>query len=157
MHRRYPGATIVSIAIAPPIASALSSQRQAVTRTYFVAGLRAGTPFSIPRTLKSSSISGQRMPLPCPMISYRARCAAVASESRQDQFSGMLMMRPSARWAVINSPVTSTELARGSLLGFAAVLMPCLQDEGSIFKDNTSDDSHVVHRHTILLCQRQRG
>jgi hypothetical protein len=59
-------------------------------------------------TLMSSSISGQRMPEPLPMISNLARCSGVDSESRQDHANGTLIVRPSTKWAVIVSSVNET-------------------------------------------------
>src|SRR5437867_1973086 len=65
------------------------------------------------------------------MISYFARWAGLAAASLHDQASGTLMTRPSARWAVILSSVTSTRLILASLL--AAVLIPCLQNPAQVF------------------------
>src|SRR4029078_6374533 len=76
-------------------------------------GRRAGVPVSNPCTLKSSSTSGQRIPIPSAIISYRARCSGVASVKRHDQSSGTLIVRPSTRWAVITRSVTSTAFTRG--------------------------------------------
>jgi hypothetical protein len=60
----------------------------------------------MPATLMSSSISGQRIPEPLPMISNRERCSGVASESRHDHANGTLMVRPSVKWAEISSSLT---------------------------------------------------
>src|ERR1044071_4531211 len=85
----------------------------------------------------SSSTSRQWIPVPLPMSSYRPRCSVVASESRHDHVNGTLMVRPSARLAMISSPVTRTETALGSLFGRAAVLTPCLLDTEPMLQDNT--------------------
>ena len=52
------------------------------------AGLLAGIPCSMPSTLMSSSISGQRIPEPLLIISNRERCSGVASESRHARGRG---------------------------------------------------------------------
>lgn len=90
-------------------------------------GRRAGTPWSMPSTLMSSSTSGQCTPCPPPVRRKLALCRDVASESRQDQASGTLITRPSARLAMISFAVTRTSRIRGSPVNSAAVLMPCLQ------------------------------
>jgi hypothetical protein len=71
------------------------------------------------------------------MISQFARCAGVASDSRQDQASGTLITRPSAKYAVIVSSVTSTRRIVGSAA--SAALMPCLDDEDLMLNDYPSD------------------
>src|SRR5213594_4590687 len=58
------------------------------------------------------------------------RWAGLAAASLHDQASGTLMTRPSARWAVILSSVTSTRLILAPLL--AAVLIPCLQNPAQV-------------------------
>ena len=74
---------------------------------------RAGIPKSIPVALMSSSMSGQCTPNPLPMNSKLLRWADVASDSRHDQAKGTLMVRPSARWATIESSVTCISMMRG--------------------------------------------
>ncbi len=84
------------------------------------------SPCSMPSTLISSSMSGQRTPSPSPRISQCCRCSRVASAKRHDQTKGTLIVRPSIKCAMISSSVTSIVVTRGST-NFAAVLMPCLQ------------------------------
>lgn len=75
-------------------------------------GRTAGTPSSIPRTLMSSSTSGQCTPSPEPIRRQFARWSGVASDSRHDQASGTLIVRPSASSAMILSSVTRTWVTR---------------------------------------------
>jgi len=65
-------------------------------------------PFSMPSALMSSSTSGQCAPWPSPISSQLARCVGVASDNRHDHASGTLITRPSTRYAVIVSSLTST-------------------------------------------------
>jgi len=81
-------------------------------------------PCSIPSTLMSSSRSGQRIPSPRPRIWKFSRCFADASERRQDQLSGTLIVRPSLSWAMITSSETETVRIAGSEL--IAMLIPGL-------------------------------
>ena len=110
---------------------------------------RAGTPSSIPRTLMSSSMSGQRMPVPSAMSTQRWRCSGVASDSRHDHARGTLMLRPSVRCAVIRSSVTSTVLARGSRSGLATVLTPRLQHLAPELKHDPPNRRKVVTGETL--------
>src|SRR3989304_1133117 len=66
-----------------------------------------------------------------------ARWAGVASESRHDHASGTLITRPSTRWAVIVSSVTSTRAIRDSTL--TAVLIPCLDDRRFVLNDQAAN------------------
>jgi hypothetical protein len=96
-------------------------------RRYFLCfGGGAGVPVSMPMALISSSISGQCTPCPVPIISKFCRCSGVAFDRRQDHASGTLIVRPSARWAVIRSSATSTAVIRGSLL--ATMVIPSPRD-----------------------------
>jgi hypothetical protein len=91
---------------------------------FFCFGGGAGVPVSMPMALRSSSMSSQCTPCPVPIVSKFWRCSGVAFDRRQDHASGTLIVRPSARWAVIRSSVTSTAVIRESLL--ATMVMPCL-------------------------------
>jgi hypothetical protein len=84
--------------------------------------------------LMSSSISGQLIPEPLPMISNLARSSGVASESRQDHANGTLIVRPSTNWAEIVSSVTETQ----------------------VDYDLDSDLIQFSRRKTIVADQRQR-
>src|SRR5262249_16269104 len=105
-------------------------------------GRRAGVPVSIPMALRSSSISGQWTPCPVPIISKCCRCSGVALAKRHDHTRGTLMVRPSARCAVIRSSVTSTERIRGSFL--ATMVMPCLQDTHQVFHNQDANPVQFV-------------
>jgi hypothetical protein len=71
-------------------------------------------PGSMPSTLISSSISGQCKPRPSPIISKLALCSGVASDRRQDQAIGTLIVRPSIRPTIISASVTFIFISRGS-------------------------------------------
>ncbi len=60
-------------------------------------------PVSMPMALMSSSMAGQCTPCPVPIISKCWRCSGVALDNRYEHASGTLIVRPSARWAVIRS------------------------------------------------------
>ena len=94
-------------------------------------------PCSMPSALRSSSMSGQWTPWPSPMRRQFARWAGVASERRHDHASGTLITRPSTKWAVIESSVTSTRAIRDSTL--TAVLIPSLDDDRLVLDDMTTD------------------
>jgi hypothetical protein len=90
-----------------------------------VVGRGAGAPCSMPSTLISSSMSGQRTPSPSPRISQCCRCSRVASAKRHDQTNGTLIVRPSIKCVMISSSVTSMVMTRGSTI-LATVLMRIL-------------------------------
>src|SRR5712691_11175675 len=82
------------------------------------------------------------------MISYFALWAGLAAASLHDQASGTPMTRPSARWAVIVSSVTSTRLILASLL--AAVLIPCLQNPGQMLFNIRPNDVQLARRELVV-------
>ncbi|SRR6266702_561981 len=82
------------------------------------------------------------MPCPSPISCQFARCAGVASDSRHDHASGTLITRPSTKWAVIVSSVTSTRPIRDSTL--TAVLMPCLDNCWFVFHNQTPNDIQLA-------------
>src|SRR4030095_7325489 len=88
------------------------------------------------------------------MISYFARWAGLAAASRQDQASGTLTTRPSARWAVIASLVISTRLIRASLL--AAVLIPRLPYPGEMLFNIRPNDVQLARRESVVAGKRDR-
>jgi len=61
------------------------------------------------------------------------------------------MTRPSARWAVILSSVTSTRLILAPLL--AAVLIPCLQNPGEMLFNIRSNDVQLARREPMIAGQ----
>src|SRR5436309_1329518 len=83
-----------------------------------------------------------------------ARCWGVASDRRQDQASGTLMTRPSARCAMISSPVTRTCWMRGSVL--AAMFMPCLQYRCAMGVDEPADDVQLSGAEAVATSQLDR-
>lgn len=111
-------------------------------------GGRAGTPYSMPLALTSSSISGQWTPSPVPIISKFLRCCGVASDKRHDHASGTLMVRPSASCAVIESSVTSIATIRGSL--FTTVFNPRLHNSIQIIEDHPSDSVKFSWREAVV-------
>src|SRR5713226_4363611 len=88
------------------------------------------------------------------MISYFARWAGLAAASLHDQASGTLMTRPSARWAVMVSSVTSTRLILASLL--AAVLIPRLQNPGQMLFNIRPNDVQLPRRESVIAGQGDR-
>lgn len=121
--------------------------------TFFLEG-HAGTPNNIPRTLMSSSMSGQWAPSPLPMISKLVRCAGVASDSRQDHASGTLILRPSSSSAMIKSSVTFIVIIRGSLL--TTVFIPALHNAIQIFEGQLSDMVKFVCLESIVCAKSYR-
>ena len=76
------------------------------------------------------------------------------------------MTRPSARWAVILSSVTSTRLILAPLL--AAVLIPCLQNpaqvafnirplEPELADHELAADVHVLRARSSRSCRKRSG
>src|SRR5262249_16734810 len=114
-------------------------------------GRGAGVPVSIPMALMSSSMSGQWTPCPVPIISKCCRCSGVALAKRHDHTSGTLMVRPSARCAVIRSAVTSTERIRGSLL--ATMLMPGLQDTREVLHNKSTNPVQFARGKAMIHTQ----
>src|SRR3990170_3665273 len=84
----------------------------------------------------------------------RARCSGVASDRRQDQASGTLMTRPSARRAMISSSVTRTCSMRGSVL--AAVFMPCLQNRCAMGGDQPANGIQLSGAEAVAASQLDR-
>ena len=82
-------------------------------------------------------MSGQWTPCPSPINSQFARCAGVASDSRHDHASGTLITRPSTRWAVIVSSLTSTWSIRDSTL--TAVFIPGLYNQRFVHHNETTN------------------
>jgi hypothetical protein len=76
----------------------------------------------------------------------------VASESRHDQASGTLITRPSIKWAVIVSSVTSTWSMRDSTL--TAELMPGLGDSLFVDPNETPDLVQFPCAETGIPCHR---
>src|SRR4051812_23283704 len=105
----------------------------------------------MPRALMSSSTSGQWAPSPSPMISNRARCSGVASDSRHDHASGTLTVRPSVNRATMASSVTSSVAKRGSLL--PAVFIPCLPNAVQIVEDDLPDAVQFLPREAVVVGQ----
>src|SRR5437660_5128152 len=105
--------------------------------------------------LRSSSMSGQWTPCPVPIISKCCRCSGVALAKRHDHTSGTLMVRPSARCAVIRSSVTSTERIRGSLL--ATMVMPCLQETRQVLHNKGTNPVQFVRGKSHDSHSRQPG
>src|SRR5262245_54588657 len=118
-------------------------------------GRGAGVPVSIPMALRSSSMSGQWTPCPVPIISKCCRCSGVALAKRHDQTRGTLMVRPSARCAVIRSSVTSTERIRGSLL--AKMVMPGLQDTRQVLHNKGANSVQFARGKAMIYTQGNRG
>src|SRR6266542_5420196 len=83
-----------------------------------------------------------------------ARCWGVASDRRQDQASGTLMTRPSARCAMISSPVTRTCWMRGSVL--ATMFIPCLQYHCAMGVDEPADDVQLSGAEAVATSQLDR-
>jgi hypothetical protein len=108
----------------------------------------------MPSTLMSSSTSGQWTPWPVPMSRKFARCAVVASASRQDQASGTLITRPSTSCAMISSSVTRISSMRGSLL--TTVFMPCLQNESAICLNHAPNDGQLSGAKSMTASQPKR-
>ena len=121
----------------------------------FCLGGGAGVPVSMPMALMSSSTSGQCTPCPVPIISKCWRCAGVASDNRHDYASGMLIVRPSARWAVISSSMTSTAMIRGSLL--AIMVIPCLQNLIQVADNDGPDRIQSVRCTAMIRPQHDRS
>src|SRR5262252_9429054 len=105
--------------------------------------------------LMSSSMSGQWTPCPVPIISKYCRCSGVASDNRHDHARGTLMVRPSARCAVMRSSVTSTVRIRESLL--ATVVMPCLQDPRHVLHNQGADPVQFARGKAMIDTQGNRG
>src|SRR5262245_56485564 len=105
--------------------------------------------------LMSSSTSGQWTPCPVPIISKCCRCSGVASDNRHDHARGTLMVRPSARYAVMRSSVTSTVRIRGSLL--ATVVMPCLQDTPHVLQNQGTNSILFTRRKPMIVTQCDRS
>lgn len=66
-------------------------------------GVEQESRTSMPSTLISSSMSGQCTPCPSLIISNFDRCSGFASDNLHDQTIGTLIVRPSARYAMISS------------------------------------------------------
>src|SRR4051794_18437207 len=102
----------------------------------------------------SSSMSGQCMPEPLPMISNRERCSGVASDRRHDHAKGTVIVRPSSNCAEITSSETETLWIRGSTFG--AVLTPSLQDLLDVTNHLSTNLIQLPRGETIVPSQRHR-
>src|SRR5437867_7791156 len=84
-----------------------------------------------------------------------ARCAGVASDRRHDHAGGTLITRPSTKWAVIVSSVTTTLAIRGSTM--TVVLMPCLDDRRLMLDNQTTNIIQLSRAEPMIPCQCHRG
>ena|ERR1700761_8985237 len=123
-------------------------RREAAALGYF--------PRRSPITERSSSICGQWMPRPRPVISHSARCCGLASASRGNQAYGTESARPSLSSTTNRSASHVTLRARGSNSLTGKVLIPFLQKKGFV---RTHDPVKLIQGRsakTIRPCQPDR-
>lgn len=92
--------------------------------------------------LRSSSMSGQCIPNPAPLMRQRNRCSSVASRSRGYQVKGTMIVRPSARSTASVSSVKWTSRTRSPELRWEAFI-PFLQEESAVLKNHPMDSPEL--------------
>src|SRR5437764_1206554 len=85
-----------------------------------------------------------------------ARCAGVASDKRQDQASGTLIIRPSTRSAIIWSFVTRMLRMRGSQPTLVTMFIPRLQDSSEMGPDEPPNQVQLSGAETMIAGKRWR-
>src|SRR4028118_2210319 len=95
------------------------------------------------------------MPSPSPINSQSRRWAGVACKRRGYQTRGADIRRPSTRWTVTSSSVTTTSIARGSV-STAKVLIPCLQEVSTPILHDLLDLAQLMCSETLRICESNR-